>query len=87
MPVNSAAEAYYQPRGNGRYEPTCATESPWDPTAQHGEPPAALLAQAIDQTVQAPLRMARLSVDIFGPIPLREVVVESRRSNPAGGYT
>ena len=35
-------EAYYLPRGNGRYEPTRATESPWDRKAQHGGPPAAL---------------------------------------------
>ncbi len=76
MRVNGGAEAYYLPRGNGRYEPTSATESPWDPKAQHGGPPAALLAQAIDQTVEGPLRMARISVDILGPIPLREVVVE-----------
>jgi hypothetical protein len=76
MRVNDVAEAYYLPRGNGRYEPTRATESPWDPQAQHGGPPAALLAQVIDETVETPLRIARMSVDILGPIPLREVVVE-----------
>ena len=37
---------------------------------------AALLAHVIDQTVEGPLRIARISVDILGPIPLREVVVE-----------
>jgi hypothetical protein len=68
--------AYYLPRGNGRYEPTRATESPWDRTAQHGGPPAALLAHVIDQTVEGPLRIGRISVDILGPIPLREAVVE-----------
>ncbi|MCW2672597.1 MAG: hypothetical protein JWP14_1186 [Frankiales bacterium] len=72
----SEPEAYYLPRGNGRYEPTRATESPWDRTAQHGGPPAALLAHAIGQTVEGSLRIARISVDILGPIPLREVVVE-----------
>jgi hypothetical protein len=69
-------EAYYLPRGNGRYEPTRATESPWDRTAQHGGPPAALLAQVIDQSVGGPLRIGRISVDMLGPIPLREAVVE-----------
>jgi hypothetical protein len=69
-------EAYYRPRGNRRYEPTRATESPWDRTAQHGGPPAALLAHVIDQTVEGPLRVGRISVDILGPIPLREAVVE-----------
>src|ERR1700683_167257 len=69
-------EAYYLPRGNRRYEPTRATESPWDRTAQHGGPPAALLAHVIDQTVEGPLRIGRISVDMLGPIPLREVLVE-----------
>src|ERR1700733_15761411 len=68
--------AYYLPRGNQRSEPTRATESPWDRTAQHGGPPAALLAHAIDQSVEGPLRIGRISVDMLGPIPLREAVVE-----------
>lgn len=68
--------AYYLPHGNGRYEPTRATESPWDRTAQHGGPPAALLAHVIDESVEGPLRIGRISVDMLGPIPLREAVVE-----------
>ena len=68
--------AYYLPRGNRRYEPTRATESPWDRTAQHGGPPAALLAHVIGQSVEGPLRIGRISVDMLGPIPLREAVVE-----------
>jgi Thioesterase-like superfamily len=69
-------EAYYLPRGNGRYEPTRATESPWDRKAQHGGPPAALLAHVINQAVEGPLRIGRISIDILGSIPLREAVVE-----------
>ena len=69
-------EAYYLPRGDGRYEPTRATESPWDRKAQHGGPPAALLAHVIGQTVEGPLRIGRISVDILGSIPLRETAVE-----------
>src|SRR5258708_13921375 len=68
--------AYYIPRGNGRYEPTGATESPWDRKAQHGGPPAALLAHMIDQTVEGTMRIGRISVDFFVPIPLREAVIE-----------
>jgi len=30
----------------------------------------------IDQTVEGTMRIARISVDFFGPIPLREVVIE-----------
>jgi hypothetical protein len=78
----SDPEAYYLPRGNGRYEPTRATESPWDRNAQHGGPPAALLAHVIERTIDGPLRIARISVDILGPIPLREVVVEVSTVKP-----
>jgi len=74
--ARSTPQAYYLHRGNGRYEPTSATESPWDREAQHGGPPAALLAYAIDQTIAGPMRLGRISVDFLGPIPLQEVVVE-----------
>ena len=66
--------AFYLPLGDHRYAPTRATESPWDTTAQHGGPPAALLAH-----VMAPggdLRLGRISVDFLGPIPRRECTVE-----------
>ena len=78
-------EAFYLPAGAGatgvlRFEPTTATESPWDRSAQHGGPPAALLAQAIDDAVpgaaDGSLRLARISLDFLGPIPRREVEVE-----------
>ena len=72
----STPQAYYLDRGNGRYESTRATESPWDSTAQHGGPPAALLAHVMDETIEAPMRIGRLSVDFLGSIPLQEVVVE-----------
>jgi Thioesterase-like superfamily len=78
----SASQAYYLPRGNGRYEPTRATESPWDRKAQHGGPPAALLAHAIDQTVEGTMRIGRISLDFLGPIPLREMLVEVSTLKP-----
>jgi hypothetical protein len=78
----SDSEAYYLPCRNGRYEPTRATESPWDRNAQHGGPPAALLAHVIDQTIDEPLRLARISIDILGPIPLRPVDVEVATVRP-----
>ncbi len=69
-----------------RYEPTGATESPWDRKAQHGGPPVALLAHVIDQTVEGTMRIGRISADFFGPIPLREVAVEvsSDQARPTG---
>jgi hypothetical protein len=75
-------QAYYLPRGEGRYEPTRATESPWDREAQHGGPPAALLAHVIDKTVPETMRIGRISLDFLGPIPLREVFIEVSTLKP-----
>ena len=69
-------EAFYLPLGDDRFRPTRATESPWDRTAQHGGPPAALLAQVIDKTVDDVLRLARISLDILGPVPLQDAQIE-----------
>ena len=62
--------AYYLPLGDGYFEPTEATTSPWDTRAQHGGPPAALLACCLDDAFGRPdLRVARISMDFLGPIP------------------
>ncbi|MGY1815818.1 thioesterase family protein [Blastococcus sp. SYSU D00820] len=70
------AEAFYLPVGEGRYEATRATESPWDRTAQHGGPPSALLATLAVAGNPPGLRAGRVSVDFLGPIPRGEVTVE-----------
>lgn len=75
-PMSDLPDAFYLPAGDDVYEPTRATESPWDRAAQHGGPPAALLAHAIDATVGPGMRMARISVDFLGPIPRRRARVE-----------
>jgi hypothetical protein len=74
--------AFYLPLGGGRYEPTRATESPWDRDAQHGGPPAALLAHLIDETVGDGLRLARLTIDFLGAIPRRELAVSVEPVKP-----
>src|ERR1700680_733770 len=81
----STSRAYYLPRGNGRYAPTNATESPWDRKAQHGGPPAALLAHAIDQTVEATMRIGRISADFLGPTRSARLSSRSPRSSQADG--
>lgn len=70
--------AYYIPLGapgEHRYEPTRATESPWDSSAQHGGPPAALLGSVLSEGSQDG-RLARISVDFLGPIPRRPFSIE-----------
>ena len=62
--------AYYLPLGDGHFEPTEATTSPWDTRAQHGGPPTALLASCLDDAFgRRDLRMARISMDFLGPVP------------------
>jgi hypothetical protein len=71
--------SFYLPRGDDRFEPTKATESPWDTEMQHGGPPAALLGHALGVDG---LRLARISVDFLGPIPRRECRVEVSALKP-----
>jgi hypothetical protein len=65
--------SFYLSLGDDRFEPTKATESPWDGAMQHGGPPAALLGHLLRLDG---LRLARISVDFLGPIPRRECRVE-----------
>lgn len=71
--------SFYLPLGDNRFEPTTATESPWDSSMQHGGPPAALLGHLL--RVEG-LRLARISVDFLGPIPRRELRVETSPVKP-----
>jgi hypothetical protein len=70
--------AYYLPLGKPgehHYEPTRATESPWDTKAQHGGPPTALLGHVLSENPEG-RRLARISVDFLGPIPRRPFTIE-----------
>ena len=59
-------EAYYLPLDDDTFESTAATTSPWDLAAQHGGPPSALLARAVDRTTDDPaFTIARLTVDML----------------------
>jgi Thioesterase-like superfamily len=76
-------DAYYLPAGPDRYLPTEATTSPWDTDAQHGGPPAALLATAADRALADPgMRLARITVEFLGVIPRRELIVDAAVRRP-----
>ena len=68
------------------FHPTELTRGPWTPVAQHGGPPSALLAMALEahDDEKAPRRpdgsddamfVARLSVELLKPVPLAPLVV------------
>jgi hypothetical protein len=72
-------EAFFEELGGGRWLASPSTVGPWDASSQHGGPPSALLARAIEACEPQPTqRLARLSVDILRPVPLGEIVVRTR---------
>ena len=76
-------EAFYLPEGESAFRPTEAAQGPWDPTAQHGGPPAALAASVIDGRTGRPgLRIARVTAEFLGPVPLGVLEVGVRVLRP-----
>lgn len=65
-----------------------ATAGPWSPEAQHGGPPSALAARAIERhEPDARQRLARVCVDILRPIPVRPLDVTTRTVRPGRRVT
>jgi Thioesterase-like superfamily len=51
---------------------------PWDPNMQHGSPPAALVAWAVEAIpTQVPMRIARVTVDLMRPVPVAPLTIET----------
>jgi hypothetical protein len=70
--------ALYVPDGD-LYVPTHYCQGPWDPGAQFGGSPAALLATLIDTTPSlVPMQLARLTTDLMRPTPLTPLKAEVR---------
>src|SRR5262245_8425707 len=66
-----AVTALYEPNGDGRWQPSDATRGPWDPGAQHGGAPAALLGGLIERAEPgAAMRVARVTLELVRPVPL-----------------
>jgi Thioesterase-like superfamily len=81
--MNELPPAYYLPLGDGYFEPTEATTSPWDTKAQHGGPPTALLASCLDDAFGRPdMRVARISMDFLGPVPRTALLVQIELLRP-----
>lgn len=80
--MSEPAEAFYLPLGDNRYEPTRATESPWDSQAQHGGPPTALLGHLLDIAAGPDKRLARITADFLGAIPRRPFRVDTVEIRP-----
>ena len=75
--------AFYLPIGVDRYRATAAAQGPWDPGYQHGGPPTALLAAAIERHAGPDgLRIARMTAEFLRPVPLAELSVRVAMVRP-----
>jgi Thioesterase-like superfamily len=77
------SDAFYEPLGGGRFRATEHTVGPWEPDAQHGGPPSALLGREIERCEPRPgWLVARTTVEILGPVPVAELEVHARLTRP-----
>jgi Thioesterase-like superfamily len=75
--------AFFEPAGPGEFVATPATAGPWDPGAQHGGPPSALAAWAIEQHDPTDgQRLARVTIDILRPVPVGKLTARTRTVRP-----
>lgn len=66
-------------REGDTFVPTDLARSPWGPQLLHGGPPAGLLARAVEQATPDPaMHVARLTIDLFRPVPRAPLTVETR---------
>jgi hypothetical protein len=75
--------AFYEPAGTDSYISTPATIGPWSADAQHGGPPSALAARALERhEPDARQRLARVCIDILRPIPIGKLSISTRTVRP-----
>ncbi|MGW5107241.1 thioesterase family protein [Nocardia sp. NPDC004123] len=84
----AGTKAYYVAQGVGdegfeRFGATGSTVSVWAASMQHGAPPSALLARAVERCApREGARVARLTMEILGPVPVGEVEVRAWVERP-----
>ena len=65
------------------FESMPTTAGPWTTDAQHGGPPAALLARAVERLdVAADRVIGRFAMDLWGPVPVGPVAVRATVLRP-----
>jgi hypothetical protein len=74
--------AFYSLDGD-TVHPSELTRGPWDPNAQHAGPASALLARALERCEpRAGARLARITIEILGPVPLEPLTATARVVRP-----
>jgi Acyl-CoA thioesterase N-terminal domain/Acyl-CoA thioesterase C-terminal domain len=81
--VHSVSNVFFEPAGTGVFVAGPATAGPWSAGAQHGGPPSALAARALElHEPDERQRLARVAVDILRPVPLGKITVRTRTVRP-----
>lgn len=76
-------QAFWIPEGGGFFRATPHTQGPWNPQFQHGGPPGALLVRQLEQCSPRPdMLLARVTIEILGPIPIASLHVEAHLTRP-----
>jgi hypothetical protein len=77
------ADSFFVPLGDGAWLATVHTTGPWDPKAQHGGPPSALLGRAMQRCEpRDDMIVARFTCEILSAIPVGEIGVQARVARP-----
>lgn len=75
--------AFFEPAGTDTFAATPAAAGPWSADAQHGGPPSALAARALERHEPAAgQRLGRVTVDILRPVPVAVLTVRTRMVRP-----
>jgi hypothetical protein len=73
--------SFFIPLGDGAWRATQHTAGPWDPSAQHGGPPSALLGRALQRCQPRPdMMITRFTCEILRSIPVGDITVTARVS-------
>jgi hypothetical protein len=76
-------DVFFEPAGTNSFVATPATAGPWSAQAQHGGPPSALAARAMQRhEPDEGQRLARVAVDILRLVPVGKVTVSTRTVRP-----
>lgn len=67
-----------------RYVPSEFTRGPWRPDAQHGGPPAALLAHVSEPLVEPGEFLTHIEVELIRPVPLTPLRCAATRERVSG---
>ena len=78
--------SYFTTKDGAWFEPTDHSRGPWDQNACHAGPPTALLARALENLVPGQ-RLARISVELMRPIPMRGFRVQAEARRPGRSVT